>query len=94
MKYFVKIRSTEAPEDEARKVITKGIGFTTVGTLCVDIYRIEWFGLKRTLISKGSSASRLDYEQIIRHDILEQSGFEYEVESREGNLRNTFEVHA
>jgi hypothetical protein len=73
MKYKVKLRR-EGFED---------------GPLVADVTRVEWFGLKTTLIGCGVSASRIDYEFLIKHDYMQHiGGIEYDFFSGDGTVIN------
>lgn len=76
MRYFVKVRHRTFDDDVENDTITRG-------DLVADVYRIEWFGFKRTLIRKGISAAQTDYEAAIKHDMLKERPTYYDFESDE-----------
>ncbi len=82
MKYQVKLRKKESEP------------LSGEGLYVADIYRVEWFGLKTTLVAKSTPTGRQDYEMLIRHDYIQHhGGIECEFYSAENGHEDTYNIH-
>ncbi len=82
MKYQVNLRKKESEPLSGERLYV------------VDVYRIEWFGLKKTLVAKSAVAQRRHYETLIRHDYIQRhGGIQCEFYSAKNGHEDTYNIH-